>query len=400
MSTPTSPPSPSPGAHAMPDVATQVHNLSSATVSWFQTYWLQIIVAGLIAIAITSGLYALRGLGNRLCRAERGRGAWLTVIGRAVTKTTNYFIVMVAIRVVDGYAQTPPALDGLVTFLFTIAAVLQGAIWARELILGAIEHRTSAEHFQGEAIINAMGLIRLLVSVVVFAVAAVVLLDNLGVNVTGLVAGLGVGGIAIGLAAQGIFADLFAALAIIFDRPFSKGDAISFGTSTGTIEAIGLKSTRIRAYSGELRVISNKSLLDKEILNVTRRDHIRLQFTIGVAYETPPDTLARIPGILSELVEAEGGKAARAGFEAFGASSLDFTLLVDVPGADWSVAHPLRDRLLVSIMRRFAAEGISIPYPTQTTYTASPDGKLIMPYPDHSVENHPAPARNVPAQDS
>lgn len=207
----------------MPDVATQVHNLSSATVSWFQTYWLQIIVAGLIAIAITSGLYALRGLGNRLCRAERGRGAWLTVIGRAVTKTTNYFIVMVAIRVVDGYAQTPPALDGLVTFLFTIAAVLQGAIWARELILGAIEHRTSAEHFQGEAIINAMGLIRLLVSVVVFAVAAVVLLDNLGVNVTGLVAGLGVGGIAIGLAAQGIFADLFAALAIIFDRPFSKG---------------------------------------------------------------------------------------------------------------------------------------------------------------------------------
>lgn len=258
------------------------------------------------------------------------------MIGRAVTKTTNYFIVMVAIRVVDGYAQTPPALDGLVTFLFTIAAVLQGAIWARELILGAIEHRTSAEHFQGEAIINAMGLIRLLVSVVVFAVAAVVLLDNLGVNVTGLVAGLGVGGIAIGLAAQGIFADLFAALAIIFDRPFSKGDAISFGTSTGTIEAIGLKSTRIRAYSGELRVISNKSLLDKEILNVTRRDHIRLQFTIGVAYETPPDTLARIPGILSELVEAEGGKAARAGFEAFGASSLDFTLLVDVPGADWS----------------------------------------------------------------
>jgi small-conductance mechanosensitive channel len=216
---------------------------------------------------------------------------------------------------------------------------------------------------------------------VVFAIAAIVLLDNLGVNVTGLVAGLGVGGIAIGLAAQGIFADLFAALAIIFDRPLSKGDAISFEGNSGTIEAIGLKSTRIRTYTGELMIVANKNLLDKEILNVTGRDHIRLPFTIGVAYETPPETLARIPAILQELVEAEGAKPSRAGFEAFGPSSLDFSLLVDVPGNDWSIAHPLRDRLLVAIMQRFAQEGITIPYPSQTTFTAAPDGKLIMPYP-------------------
>ncbi len=369
-----------------PDVQAQIQDLTNSTVSWFQAYWLQILIAGAIAFAIVTALYALRRLGTRLCRPGhkhvRARGAWLTVVGRVAAKTTNYFIIMVAIKVVDNYAQTPPLLDNLVTFLFTIAAVLQCAIWARELILGAIEHKTASEHFQGETIINAMGLIRLLVSVVVFAVAAVVLLDNLGVNVTGLVAGLGVGGIAIGLAAQGIFADLFAALAIIFDRPFSKGDQISFGASTGVIEAIGLKSTRIRAYTGELRIISNKSLLDMEILNVSKRDHIRLPFTIGVAYETPPETLARVPDILKELVEEAGGKAARAGFETFGASSLDFALLVDVPGADWSVAHPLRDRLLVLIMKRFAAEGISIPYPTQTTFTAAPNGELIMPYPE------------------
>jgi small-conductance mechanosensitive channel len=363
-------------------VQAQLQDLTHSTVGWFQAYWLQIIIAGAIAFGIVTALYALRRLGTRLCRPGHARGAWLTVVGRVAAKTTNYFIIMVAIKVVDNYAQTPPMLDNLVTFLFTIAAVLQCAIWARELILGAIEHKTASEHFQGETIINAMSLIRLLVSVVVFAVATVVLLDNLGVNVTGLVAGLGVGGIAIGLAAQGIFADLFAALAIIFDRPFSKGDQISYGTSSGTIEAIGLKSTRIRAYTGELRVISNKALLDKELLNVTKRDHIRMPFTIGVAYETPPETLARVPAILKELVEAEGAKAARAGFETFGASSLDFTLLVDVPGADWSVAHPLRDRLLVAIMKRFAAEGISIPYPTQTTFTAAPDGKLIMPYLD------------------
>lgn len=358
----------------------QLHDFIVATTGWFQTNWLQIIIAAVIGIVIVAILYGIRGLGGRLCRPGRLRSDWRTIIGRAVSKTTDYFIIMVAIRLVDGYAATPPAVDKIVGFLFIVATCFQGAIWARELILGAIEHRTSAEGYQGEAVLNAMGLIRLLVSVVVFAIALVVLLDNLNVNVTGLVAGLGVGGIAIGLAAQGIFADLFAALAIIFDRPFSRGDKISYGDSSGTIEAIGLKSTRIRAYSGELRVISNRNLLDKEILNVTHRDHIRLPFTIGVAYETPPETLARLPDILKELVEAEGAVAARAGFEAFGASSLDFTLFVDVPGADWSIAHSTRDRLLVSIMQRFAAEGISIPYPTQTTYTAAPDGTIIMPY--------------------
>lgn len=359
-----------------------LHQLWTATLVWLQTNWLQIIVAGAMAVGVVALLFALRRFGARWCDSERRRGEWLAIIGRTISKTTSYFILMVAIRLVDGYAQTPQALDHVIVFLFTIAAVLQGAIWARELILGAIEHKTMSEHYRGETIINAMGLIRLLVSVVVFAIAAVVLLDNLGVNVTGLVAGLGVGGIAIGLAAQGIFADLFAALAIIFDRPFSKGDAISFDNSSGTIEGIGLKSTRIRAYTGELRIIANKNLLDKEILNVSSRDHIRLPFTIGVAYETPPETLARIPDILKQLVEAEGGTAARAGFETFGPSSLDFALLVDVPGKDWAVAHPLRDRLMVAIIKRFAEEGITIPYPTQTAYTAAPDGKLIMPYPN------------------
>ncbi|GAD50708.1 putative small-conductance mechanosensitive channel [Caenibius tardaugens NBRC 16725] len=350
------------------------------TVTWLEANWFYVLVAAIIATGIITGFYAIRRLGLRWSDPERAPVTWLAILGGAVAKTTNFFILMVAIRMVDGYTQPPPAIDKVTVFLFTVAAVLQGAIWARELILGTIEYRTLGDHYRSETIMNAMGLIRLLVSVAVFAIAVVVLLDNLGVNVTGLVAGLGVGGIAIGLAAQGIFADLFAALAIIFDRPFSKGDAISYDNSSGTIEAIGLKSTRIRAYTGELRIIANKNLLDKEILNVTGREHIRLPFAIGVAYETPPDTLARIPAILKELVEAEGGIAARASFEAFGPSSLDFVLLVDVPGNDWSVAHPLRDRLLVAIMKRFAAEGITIPYPTQTAFTAAPDGTLIMPY--------------------
>ncbi|WP_339548885.1 mechanosensitive ion channel family protein, partial [Pseudomonas sp. RA_35y_Pfl2_P32] len=141
--------------------------------------------------------------------------------------------------------------------------------------------------YAGEAIGSAMNIIRLLVSFAVFAIAAIVVLDNLGVNVTGLIAGLGVGGIAIGLAAQGIFADLFAALAILLDRPFRRGDAISYDKSAGTVEAIGLKSTRIRGVTGEERIVANKQLLEKEIINNTQREYRRVVFTLGLVQWTP-----------------------------------------------------------------------------------------------------------------
>lgn len=366
-------------------VQDQIGELYTASEIWLHTHWLQILIAFAIGTVIVFALHGLRKLGQRLCGKPLGTGelarrGWGTIVGRAITRTNNFFIVMLAAKLVVGYAGAPSQVSTTVNFLWTVASVFQAAIWARELILGAIEHRTSSEHYSGEALLSAMGLIRLLVTVALFAIALVVVLDNLGVNVTGLIAGLGVGGIAIGLAAQGIFGDLFAALAIIFDRPFRRGDTISYGTTSGVIESIGLKSTRIRAFTGELRVISNKQLLDKEIQNTAVRNHIRLAFTIGVTYETAPDKLAQVPTIMREIVEAEGGKVARSGFETFGASSLDFALQFDIPGNDWATAHPMRDRIMVSLIRRFAAERIGIAYPTQTTYTAAPDGTLVMPY--------------------
>jgi small-conductance mechanosensitive channel len=215
-----------------------------------------------------------------------------------------------------------------------------------------------------------------------FAIALVVVLGNLGVNVTGLVAGLGVGGIAIGLAAQGIFANLFAALTILFDRPFRVGDKIRFDGNSGTVQAIGLMSTRIRSFIGEELVISNKQLLDKLLENLTLRHHTRTKLPIGVAYETPIEKLEALPAMIKALVEDAGGALSRASYEGFGASSIDFVIEFDVPGDDVPHAQAVRDKLMLGIIRTFAAEGISIPYPTQTTFTAAPDGRIIMPYPD------------------
>ena len=211
------------------------------TADWFAVHYMQILIAIGAAIVIYLLLATLKGLGKRYKGSRGDTIGYTNVLGRTVSKTTHFFMVMVSARLVAGYADAPPVVYRTIVFLFTIATVLQGAIWAREVILGLIERRTLAEDGQGETLANAMGLIRVLVTVALFAIAGIVVLDNLGVNVTGLVAGLGIGGIAIGLAAQGIFSDIFAALSIIFDKPFRRGESISYDTTTATVEKIGLK---------------------------------------------------------------------------------------------------------------------------------------------------------------
>jgi len=360
-------------------VQDQVEGLITSSSIWLRTHWLQILIGIGAGVAIAAGLFWLRGLGPRLVARSRTGKGWSAVLGRAVERTHGFFIVMLSAKLVVGYAGAPVDVASTVTFLFTVAAVFQVAIWAREIILGAIEHRTRGEHIGGEALGSAMGLIRLLVSFGVFAIAFVVVLDNLGVNVTGLVAGLGVGGIAIGLAAQGIFADLFAALAIIFDRPFRRGDAVTYDSTSGTVEEIGLKSTRIRGIDGEQRIISNKNLLDKEIQNNTVRERRRSKFTVGLTYETPTDKLERFPDIMREVIEACGMTFVRCGFFQFGASSLDFDVQFDSPSADFTESFNGRHRTGIAILKRCNDEGIVIAYPTQVNYTAAPDGRLVDP---------------------
>ena len=364
------------------DVGNQAQGFVTASIAWVQAYWLQILIAVGIGAAIVVALHTARRFGSKLCQRPRALGGWGLVVGKAIARTGNFFIVMLAAKLVAGYSAAPGEVATTINFLFTVAAVFQVAVWVREIILGAIEHRTQSEHYSGEALLSAMGLIRLLVTFVVFAVAMVVVLDNLGVNVTGLVAGLGVGGIAIGLAAQGIFADLFAALAIIFDRPFRRGDSISYDTASGSVEAIGLKSTRIRGIDGEERVISNKNLLNKEILNNTQRNHRRAKFIIGVTYFTPAEICARIPDMLKDVVEAQGKIFVRAGFTGFGASSLDFEVQFDSDGPDYASFYNGRTAVGIAILQRFNDEKIEIAFPTQVNLTAAPDGSMVMPFPE------------------
>jgi len=277
--------------------------------------------------------------------------------------------VLFSAKLVAGYADPPPLLAHTITVLFTIAASFQGALWVRELILGVIEHRAGGA--EPTALGSAVGIIRLLVSITLFAIAIVLILDNLGVNVTGLIAGLGIGGIAIGLAAKGIFDDLFSALSIIFDRPFRIGDSIKWDKTSGTVETIGLKTTRVRATTGEEVVISNTNLLNKELHNMARLARRRVEFILRITYYTPPDVLRGIQGEIKGVVEnVEKCKLVRCGIVDFAPPTIEVKVEFDVQSRDWDKVFQARHEVAIALLAAFEERGIVF---------AGPDGKAITP---------------------
>lgn len=347
---------------------------------WVRGNAIELGIAVIAAVLVFLLLSWLKRVAAKVARESEHRAELKSIIARTLARTSKFFRVMVAVEVVNRTAGAPDMLTRTVDILFTIAVTIQIAVWLREIILGLIERRVNEGQHERDTLASAMVLIRLSVSFALFAVAAIVILDNLGVNVTGLIAGLGVGGIAIGLAAQGIFSDLFAAISIIFDKPFRRGDTVTYDTTTARVEKIGMKSTRLRALTGEEKIIANSKLLEKEITNNTLTVYRRVVFPLNLVYQTPPAVAAGVPDLLKEIVEAHGSEFIRAGFSTFGPSSLDFQLVFDVNSDDVEEMFKARHAIGIAIVERFARDGIEFAYPTQTTYTAAPDGTLVMPY--------------------
>lgn len=360
-----------------------------ASVAWVHGHWLQIAIAIGTGLAIYFLLSLLRTFALKRAQSAPGQFTLTDIVGRVIHKTKSLVLAIVAVRMVAGYAQPPELIIEVIQFAFIIAVAMQVAIWAREIVLGLIQRRAAEGH--SETLSNAMGIIRLLISIALFSIAAIVILDNMGVNVTGLVAGLGIGGIAIGLAAQGIFSDLFASLSIIFDRPFRVGETIKYDNSVATVERIGLKSTHLRSVSGELLVISNTNLLSKEITNYANLHRRRVQYAIAVVYQTTPEMLRALPALLQAQVEGEGRECIQSSFIGFGASSLDFELVVDVHSDDYSDVIAARTEIGIRLFEELKRAGYAFAYPTQTTFTAAPDGTMILPYAESVTMKTPKP---------
>ncbi|MET1113074.1 MAG: mechanosensitive ion channel domain-containing protein [Allosphingosinicella sp.] len=351
--------------------------LAAEAQAWISGNLVGILVAAAIGIAIALAMLAVRSLGCKLIARIGGDPHWPAIFARALAKTKIYFIIFTSAQLVADHASTPPALMEFIHVGFVITACLQAAIWGRELILGYVAHRTGDQ--EQSSLASAIGIIRLLVTVTLFAIAIILILDNLGVNVTGLIAGLGIGGIAIGLAAQGIFSDLFAALSILFDKPFRRGDTITFDQHSGTVERIGLKSTRIRSVNGEELIVSNANLLNARLQNMTRLEHRRVQILLSLVFQTPPETLAKLPAELEAIVRRQPqARFDRAHLVKFAPSSLDFELIFSVESRQLEDFLNARQAVMLDILRRFAELGLHFAYPSQASFAAAPDGRLIM----------------------
>jgi small-conductance mechanosensitive channel len=365
------------------DLGERTSALAAEASAWVSGNVVDILIATGAGIFIALVLLGLRSLGGRMASRMAAEPHWSAILAKVVARTNIFFIIMCSAQLVAEHAETPGAILRVIHILFVIAAAIQGAIWARELILGYISHRAGVDD-EHSTLASAISIIRLLVTVALFAIAIILILSNLGVNVTGLVAGLGIGGIAIGLAAQGIFGDLFAALSIIFDKPFRRGETITFGNppSTGTVERIGLKSTRIRAVNGEEVIMSNANLLNALVQNWTRLQRRRALMILQLVYRTPPEVLERLPDELRAIVERQPlARFDRAHITAFNVSSIDLELVFFVEAPDLPDFLQTRQAVMLGILRRFAELDVEFAYPTQTSFTAGPDGRHIMPYP-------------------
>ncbi|MFZ1866333.1 MAG: mechanosensitive ion channel family protein [Polyangiales bacterium] len=288
------------------------------------------------------------------------------VIG-AVRKTKLIYLFIIGVFVGSKGLDLKPRIDDTLWKVTIIATLIQAGIWASTALQIWLENYRKGETDGGHRMtMNALSFIARLV---LWATILLLILDNLGVDITALVAGLGIGGVAIALAVQNILGDLFASLSIVLDKPFVLGDFVIVGDLMGSVENIGIKTTRVRSLSGEQLVFSNNDLLTSRIRNFGRMQERRVVFKLGVTYQTPAEKLEGIPGIIREAIEArDKTRFDRSHFASYGDFSLDFETVYYVLSADYNLYMDIQQAINLAIFRRFADEGIEFAYPTQTLF--------------------------------
>ncbi|HZF43080.1 MAG TPA: mechanosensitive ion channel domain-containing protein [Sphingomonadaceae bacterium] len=345
-------------------------NLSQKTTAlqadaavWIADHGVDILLGVLFTAIVAGLLYAARSIGTSLfCRTG---SRWGAVVAATLRRTYLFFVVAVSAKVVSAYWPAPAPVERAIQIAFVVTLAIQAAVWAREIILGIVE--TRAGERPGETTVgNALRIIRLLVNVALFAIATVLILSNLGVDVTGIVAGLGIGGIAIGLAARDIFSDLFAALAIILDRPFRLGQTVKFGDTVGTVEAIGLKTTRLRSVDGDEVIVANAKLLDREIRNLADVHDRRVVLVLPLLNRNDPAALATLAGDLRPIVEAHAdARFVHAWLTHLGAVTVDLELMFRVETESAERMMEVRHTVVLAALERVRTLGLELngPWP-------------------------------------
>jgi small-conductance mechanosensitive channel len=341
--------------------------------------WLDVLVldssvrAWISAAAVAAALYLVLVLVKRLIVRRIGK-----IAGRTATEIDDFLVDMVG-RTHKGlllvpvvyfgslFLTLPPHVEGVLRSAAVVAVLLQIALWSLIGIDFWVASTRRKRLADDAATVSLIGVLGFIGKLVLWALMVLLVLDNLGVNVTALVAGLGVCGIAVALALQNILGDLLASLSIVLDKPFVLGDTIHVDDFIGTVESIGLKTTRLRSLSGEQIVFPNGNLLQSRIRNYKRMTERRIVFSVGVVYGTAVATLERIPAMLREIVEAQDQvRLDRVHFKSLSDWSLDFEVVYYVTAPEHSLYMDRQQAINLAVLRRFEAEGIDVAFPTRT----------------------------------
>ncbi len=330
-----------------------------------------LLLAGAVTAAILVAVWIARWSAVRvISRIARSTTLQLDdALVAAVRATKLWLLAPLALYAGASALEIPLRLDRLLEHLAMVGLIAQFAVWTNRWLLRWLALRAAAARETDPAATTTVNLLGFVARVLVWALALLIALDQLGFNVTALVAGLGIGGIAVALAVQNILGDLFASMAIVLDKPFQVGDFIIVDDKPGTVEKVGLKTTRVKSLWGEQLVFANAKLLNSDIKNYKRLQERRIAFGVGVTYETPLEKLRAIPGWLKAAVDAQPDvRFDRAHFKAYGDFSLDFEIVYYVLGPEFNLYMDRQQAINLAIFEKFAAEGVQFAYPTRTLY--------------------------------
>jgi small-conductance mechanosensitive channel len=346
-----------------------------------------------IALGVTLALYLTKKLVIHHLRrlAERTETKLDDIAVDALQATRLLPIAVIGLFFGSKVLALPPAAQLFATRAAIVAGLIQAALWGNSALRAWL-----ADYYQNRANdpgrATSAAAVGFIARMVLWVVILLMILDNLGVNITTLVASLGIGGIAVALAVQNILGDLFASLSIVLDKPFVLGDFIIVDKYLGSVEYVGLKTTRLRSLGGEQLVFSNADLLKSRLQNMTRMTRRRVVFSVAVTYDTPTTKLRAIPPMLTELVKSQDTVTFdRAHFSSVGPSSMNFEVVYWVESADYNKFMDIQQAIYLNMIDRLADLKVELAFPTQTVQVRSQGGNP----PQDAAEQA---ARILPAQ--
>jgi small-conductance mechanosensitive channel len=339
--------------------------LGNTAGRWLLAFAL-LVVTTLILLTLRS--FLSRRIGHWVGRTEND---WDDAAVHTLRETRGWFLLLLAVFIASTVLTFPDAggqrIREVLQTIVILALLLQIAFWGNVFIKAALERYAKRKAADDPAAVTTVSALAFVGKLILFSLLVLLALDNLGIDVTALITGLGVGGIAVALAVQNILGDLLASLSIVFDKPFVLGDFIIVGDKMGTVEKIGLKTTRLKSISGEQLVFSNNDLLQSRIQNYKRMQERRVVFKLGVTYETPREQLREIPTVIQEVIESQNEiRFDRAHFASFGDFSLDFEVVYFVLKPDYNLYMDIQQAINLAIHERFEAMSVEFAFPTQT----------------------------------